>query len=315
MASWRPTRRSDAFDVALAAAAALTAAASLWVGTDEALFGDAADWPRVAGIAVVAAIVVPLAVRRRFPFAVLLVATAAYVPFAVMGVPEGNVVPVAYFIALYTAGAYGGARRDLVRAIGVAVICGIVVWSLIVHADDYDGAVSLTLVNGLTAATNVFYLAAAWWLGELDRTRRDREATLEAQAVTLRAAQAERARQAVHDEQVRIARELHDVIAHHVSVMGVQAGAARRVLSRTPEAVPELLGHIEQSSRQAVAELHQMLGLLRRDDEGGGGTDPQPTLRGLDGLVDQMREAGLAVETDVADDATAGLPPSVDLSA
>jgi signal transduction histidine kinase len=121
---------------------------------------------------------------------------------------------------------------------------------------------------------------------------------------------------------VRIARELHDVVAHHVSVMGVQAGAARRVLESRPEAVPELLGSIETSSRQAVGELQRMLGLLRadadRDDPAGredrAGAGPQPTIAQLDALVGQMNEAGLVVSASV-EGGTEGLPAAVDLSA
>jgi signal transduction histidine kinase len=121
---------------------------------------------------------------------------------------------------------------------------------------------------------------------------------------------------------VRIARELHDVVAHHVSVMGVQAGAARRVLESRPEAVPELLGSIETSSRQAVGELQRMLGLLRadadRDDparrEDRAGAGPQPTIAQLDALVGQMNEAGLVVSATV-EGGIEGLPAAVDLSA
>ncbi len=265
------------------------------------------------------------------------VITTAFVPLTVLEVPELNATVVALFIALYTAGAYGLRRRDLVRGAAVATIVALVLWSLATRSDGYEGTVSLALVNALTAFQNIFYLAAAWFLGDLVRNRRWREATLVRQADELRAAQADEAARAVLDERVRIARELHDVVAHHVSVMGVQAGAARRVLTSRPEEVPALLASVEESSRQAVGELGQMLGLLRRADGGDGGpgghrvgdgpdtgvggraqvSGPQPTLAGLDTLVAQMREAGLEVATDVdRPDLTAdNLPPAVALSA
>ena len=309
---WHPTRRSDAFDLMLAAVLALGAAVSLVIAADEAVYGESARYDRLVAAVCVAGVVLPIAVRRRFPSQALVVASIAYIPLILAEVPEYAVAPNAYFILFYTTGAYGGPRRNRARALGVVVIFALVAWGLHETAEDYPGEVSLTLVNFMTTSANVFYLAAAWMLGDLVRTRRAREATLEAQADELRAVQAERAARAVRDERVRIARELHDVVAHHVSVMGVQAGAARHVMRARPEAVPELLATIESSSRQAVAELQQMLGLLREDDTPG--TDPQPTLAGLDQLVDQMRDAGLEVRADL--DGTVGtLPPGVDLSA
>lgn len=311
--TWRPTRRTDAFDLALAALLLAGGYLSLYIGTDESLTGELADYPRVAGVLALTGVVAPLAVRRRAPSVVLAATTVAYVPFTLLQLPEYTVASVAYFVALYSAGAYGGRRRNLARVAGAAIILALVVWVLADGQHDYPGDISLTLVNVFTAGANVFYLAGAWVLGDLVRARRQREVTLVAQAETLHAMQAERSRQAVRDEQVRIARELHDVVAHHVSVMGVQAGAARHVLGDRPAAVPGLLAQIEESSRQAVAELARMLALLRRDDEAGG-TDPQPTLARIDALAEQMRDAGLAVTTDVSG-TTAGLPAGVELSA
>jgi signal transduction histidine kinase len=117
----------------------------------------------------------------------------------------------------------------------------------------------------------------------------------------------------VLDERVRIARELHDVVAHHVSVMGVQAGAARRVMERQPEKAQEALSMIESSSRQAVAELHRLLGFLRRDSQTDG-LAPQPGLRQLDSLINEVREAGLEVRVEVEGEARP-LPSGVDTSA
>jgi signal transduction histidine kinase len=336
---WRPSRRTDTFDLALTAVLAAATWLSLHIGGDQALFGPMSDYWRPGGIALAVLCVAPLAVRRRFPLAVLTVMTAAFVPLRVVEVPEVTVSPITLFIALYTAGAYGRRHRETVRGASVAVIVALVLWSLATRSDGYEGTVSLTLVNALAAFQNIFYLVAACFLGDLVRNRREREATLVRQADELRAVQADEAARAVLDERVRIARELHDVVAHHVSVMGVQAGAARRVLDRRPEEVPHLLASIEESSRQAVRELAQMLGLLRRadaagtdgDDGGRGSTagydddrpgagprvsDPQPTLDRLDALAAQMRDAGLDVVTDLdgTELAAGSLPPAVSLS-
>jgi signal transduction histidine kinase len=123
----------------------------------------------------------------------------------------------------------------------------------------------------------------------------------------------ENARRAVFDERVRIARELHDVVAHHVSMMGVQAGAARVVIGRDPVKAKEALGAIERSSREAVLELHRLLGFLRQagdpDDLG-----PQPGLAQLPSLASTMSESELTVEISVQGEQRP-LPPTVDVSA
>ena len=115
------------------------------------------------------------------------------------------------------------------------------------------------------------------------------------------------------EERVRIARELHDVVAHHVSVMGVQAAGARRVMDRDPERAAEALSSIEHSSRRAVAELHRLLGFLRR----AGDSDelaPQPSLAQLGDLVDDAHEADLTVRLTISGDARP-LSPTLEVSA
>jgi signal transduction histidine kinase len=124
---------------------------------------------------------------------------------------------------------------------------------------------------------------------------------------------AENARRAVFEERVGIARELHDVVAHHVSMMGVQAGAARVVLDRDPQGTKEALALIESSSRQAVLELHRLLGFLRREgDSDHGGS--QPGLVRLDDLVAAMRGSQLAVSVRIEGRQRA-LAPMLDASA
>jgi signal transduction histidine kinase len=101
---------------------------------------------------------------------------------------------------------------------------------------------------------------------------------------------------AVSDERRRIARELHDVVAHSVSVMVVQSGAARRVLDAEPDHAVAALAEVERSGRQALSELRRLLGLMRDGDESAAVREPQPTLAGLDDLVERARDAGLPVE-------------------
>ncbi|MDX6657085.1 MAG: hypothetical protein QOH62_1878, partial [Solirubrobacteraceae bacterium] len=118
---------------------------------------------------------------------------------------------------------------------------------------------------------------------------------------------------AVGDERRRIARELHDVVAHSVSVMVVQSGAARRVLDREPDEAVQALAEVERSGRQALSELRRLLGLMRDGDEQAA-REPQPTLAGLDDLVRRARDAGLPVELR-QEGAPFPLPMGCDLAA
>ena len=124
----------------------------------------------------------------------------------------------------------------------------------------------------------------------------------------------QQARLAVAEERVRIARELHDVVAHHVSVMGIQAAAARQVLPRRPEDAVAALTSVEAAGRQAMGELHQLVGLLRHDGTDSCDRMPQPGLRQLPVLVTGMRQAGLAVDLQIKGHQWM-LPPALELSA
>jgi signal transduction histidine kinase len=121
------------------------------------------------------------------------------------------------------------------------------------------------------------------------------------------------ARRAVLEERVRIARELHDVVAHHVSVMGVQAGVARRLFDRDPAEAVAAIGSVETASRQAIADLQQLVGVLRRQGDGDD-LAPQPSLQRLPELVEHMRQTGLPVELTVKGH-QGPLPAGVELSA
>jgi signal transduction histidine kinase len=145
------------------------------------------------------------------------------------------------------------------------------------------------------------------------RERSQRAGELEHRATRLVHEQEERAAAAVSEERARIARELHDVVAHSVSVIAVQTGSMRRRLRHERPAEARELSAMEQTARQARAEMRRMLGLLRSDYEAGE-LAPQPGLGEVGRLVEQTREAGLAVELRVAG-AERPLPPGVDLAA
>jgi signal transduction histidine kinase len=265
--------------------------------------------PTPVWVALTVALVGPLAWRRSHPLAVLTLVTVVFFPYRLVDVPDLTVSVVVWWLALYSAGAYGRGRwRTRARVVNVAAALGFLTWRLLAVAEGPGllRAVFLVLFN-------VAFVTAAWTFGDVVAERRAHEAALVERAVQLEREREERARRAVFDERVRIARELHDVVAHHVSVMGVQAGAARRVMDRRPDEAVRALASIEQTSRQAIGELHRVLGFLRREGEPDD-LAPQPRLDQLEALVRDFSATGLGVRL-VRDGSPGDLPGTVQVSA
>jgi signal transduction histidine kinase len=259
-------------------------------------------------------VILPLIVRRRYPQGVLLFMTVAVIIFREFKIPESDFIKYALLLAFFNAGAYGNRHdRNWVRGLSFVLIIGFMVYTIFFQQLGSDLPARTILFQVSIVLLNIFLFVAAWWIGEVFRTREQREQELKEQTLQLAKERDENARRAVMDERVRIARELHDVVAHHVSVMGIQAGAARRILKQQPEKANEVLSQIEGSSRQAVAELQRLLGFLREENH----IDdiaPQPSLKQLDFLVNQMRLTGLTI-TVHKEGTEKPLPPGVDLSA
>jgi len=157
-----------------------------------------------------------------------------------------------------------------------------------------------------------FILGGPWLAGVMVRLRRERERSLTLRTVELERDQEERARAAVAEERQRIARELHDVVAHAISVVVVQARGGRKVLDRDPEAARTAFDSIERTGEQALGEMRRLLGMLRDDDEERSRA-PQPSLERLDALAEEMRASGMPVELEIEGEAN-GIPPGVDVS-
>jgi len=264
-------------------------------------------WAAVAGVS---AMTIPLAFRRRAPLVVLLVSTAGFVELGfVLSERETTVTLSAYCLAVYSAAAQGRpGRRNWACAIGLVAVTAIAV------RDVSDAPPDLPLLARLSeVGVTVALVAAIWALGSALGSGRRRAQQLQQRTFELEREREDNARRAVFDERVRIARELHDVVAHHVSMMGVQAGAARVVLARDPVKATAALSAIEASSRQAVTELHQLLGFLRQagDDDD---TNPRPSLGQLPRLVASMGDSDLTVQVRVEGDVRP-LPATVELSA
>ncbi|RJK94350.1 sensor histidine kinase [Vallicoccus soli] len=320
---WRrpgPTRAEQRADVILGLLVAAGGQVSLELARSTGVeFGP---YPSTAEqTAWVLAVCLPLCVRRRAPLTVLAVVATVFIALQARYVPEGTMTSVALFSALYTAGAWARDRRAGL-ATRVVVVVAMFCWFGIALSQTAWAEASLDLsgeqrgaLPPLTASVayglllNVAYFSAAWVFGDAAWRSARQRAELTAVADELRATRERSERRAVLEERLRIARELHDVVAHHVSVMGVQAGAARRVLDRDPERARETIGLIERSSRAAVEEMRRLLGVLRSE----GGVEPAPGLERLPDLV--ARSAG-AVDVELAVvGAPRPVPPSVSVSA
>ena len=243
----------------------------------------------------------PLLWRKRYPIAVLaLVFVGGLIDVAAVSPHQGGFEPfVAEIVAFYSVGAHESERRS-VAAYVITLVVGLVP-AAILHST--AGSVGAVLV----------WTFAAWLVGRIIRSWRTRAAALEQANRELEQQRELQAEAAVAVERGRIARELHDVIAHNVSMIVVQAGAAARVLEGAQPHVRTALEAIETTGRDTVDEMRRLLGVLR-DDGDGALLSPQPGLADLEQLVANVREAGLPVEVRVEGDVSP-LPPALDLTA
>ncbi len=301
--------------LSFAAAALVSLSATFELVRQDPSFEVPAKAPLVAGLL---AVTLPLALRRRYPLTVAAVVIVAFVAGRVLLEPsqpflptwEATVTVWACWLALYSAVVHR--RRSRLTTVVLAALTAVILAEVV--RELYGGALEgLPLMRGFQLVYNVVVLALPLILGAAVRRSRERERQLAAQAVELQREREENARRAVLEERVRIARELHDVVAHHVSLMGVQAGAARRVMGRRPDKAEEVLASIEASSRHAVVELHRLLGFLRRAGQAEELT-PQPDLGRLDELVAQAGGGDLSVELSVEGEPRP-LPHTLELSA
>ncbi len=249
-------------------------------------------------------VTVPLALRRRTPALVAVVVAAAFVAGQLAGMPENLVSQISPFIALYSVGAWETSRRRSV-VVRAGLVAGITAW-LLVALPCRAGSPAATAaglshpaLQVLTVGINVLYLAAVIGFGETAHRSARRLAALQRRTQELSAERERSAAQAVVLERVRIARELHDVAAHHVSVIAIQAGAARRVLRRDPEQAAVALTAVENNARSAVDELHQTLRALRHPEpanEAAPAPSEAASIRGvgqIPELVDASERAGV----------------------
>lgn len=249
------------------------------------------------------AVTLPLVLRVRFPLAVVLVEVAGVIAVNALASANPSFEPfAAMVIAVYSLGAHTDGRR---ARLGVVLLVLLGLAAVTSSAATGHGVIGL-LSPG-------FWLLAAWVVGRIIRSWRRRTLDLEGLTRELEAQRELQAEAAVAVERGRIARELHDVVAHNVSMIVVQAGAAARVLEGAQPHVREALEAIETAGRDTVDEMRRLLGVLREDRDDAL-LAPQPGLANLEQLLTNVREAGLPVELRV-EGAAKPLPPALDLTA
>jgi signal transduction histidine kinase len=247
------------------------------------------------GVPLAFGLAVPVVFRRKYPIAAYATAVAAGGLQVALGIRPA-VTDVAILILLYTLAAYTP-RRVSVGGLAVCLLgsaVGVVRWWITFGTH--------TVLDWLMVGAILFAGPAllAWVLGDSMRYRRAYYASLEGRAARAEAERDAQARIATAAERARIARELHDVIAHNVSVMVVQADGASYALGTDPDRAREALAAISATGRQALAEMRRLLGVLRREeDDGGSERAPQPGIGELGELLDQARGAGLPVSFTV----------------
>jgi signal transduction histidine kinase len=290
--------------VDLIVAGAITVIAQLETWTDEALD------PRPVFAAAALAVTLPLVWRRAAPLPVLI---GMFVPLYAVAATEnrfdGAYIMLALIAAFTAVGSFSPDRRQatLGLAVGLALLGVLFALEAVTAAtgDDATPVGDFVFVGGI--------VSAFWALAIALRERSQHAEALENRAERLEREREERARQAVAEERARIARELHDVVAHSVSVIAVQTGSIRRRLRHERPDEAEELEATERTARQALGELRRMLGLLRADDEDLA-LAPQPGIDDIGELVERSGGAGVTVALRVEGEARA-LAPGVDLAA
>lgn len=276
-------RRGYLADLLLAVALTIAQSMAFGLGSNPLWPGSAVTLVAWTGLSMT-----PIALRRWRPLVGIAVMLGYLLLAAVLPqrLPDMGAAPV---VLTYTMAAY--------RPLGTAAMASTVIWlpvlASITTVVSGDGIREVP--RGYSLVLNGMIALASFFLGRTKWNRRAYVAALEDRAHTAEATQRARTEQAVADERRRIARELHDVVAHNVSVMGVLATGCRRTLAKDPATADEALAAIEQTGRTVLRELRRLLDVLRPDQDEGDELTPQPGVSGLTNLVEQVRDAGLPV--------------------
>ncbi|MFJ9408466.1 sensor histidine kinase [Streptomyces sp. NPDC101393] len=245
-----------------------------------------------------------LVLRRRLPRTVLAATGALTIVELAVGTSDPRApVAASAVIALFTLASR--TDRPTTWRIGAVTIVVLTAAAMLSSSRPWYAQENLGIIawTGMAAAA-----------GDAVRSRRAYISAIQERAERAERTREEEARRRVAEERMRIARELHDVVAHHIALVNVQAGVASHVMDNRPDQAKQALAHVREASRSALEELRTTVGLLRHSDDPGAPTEPAPGLGDLDQLVDGFVRAGLPVDLD-APRTPVALPASVDLTA
>ncbi len=224
----------------------------------------------------------PIALRRRYPVTVMAVIAVALAVATTLG---HSLAPAPLLaIPLYTLATSYSRRTSLAALIGVEISISV---ALLVAAAYHRATGDITF--------NVFLALATWFVGDSIRTRRAYREGLAHQNAERQRLEIERARQQIIDERLSIARELHDILAHSLSVIAIQSGVGRHVMDQQPDEARRALVEVEKTSRSALDELRHVIAVLRRAEDSPA-HEPAPTLADLDELTSRLRATGMTID-------------------
>lgn len=304
----RLSRRDQLVDIAISGALTAPVLFQIWHGPITQIGDGPISGPKAALVLIGLGATIPLAIRRRWPLIAVTIITADGVLQPVFGMKQfGSSVLnlfeifLAFMLVVYSTAANTTGRRTW---IGGGIIVAILLF----------GGLPAMMNGSFSSLFGTYvFCGVAWVVGKTIQHRNELSRRLADRAATLEQTRDAEVQQAVSDERSRMARELHDVVSHSVSLMTLQAGAARQALDVHPQRARQQLLGIESTGREAMVEMRRLLGLLR-DAPDEPALEPQPSLLHLDLLAERMKEAGLPIALSM-DDIPASMPRGVDLTA
>jgi signal transduction histidine kinase len=294
------TETNVGFDALIAVGLAVLSLVTLW------FFNDALDnyttEPNWFASALILVQTLPLTLRRKYPTPVLAIVAVGFIVERLIDYPSTESTFAVAF-ALHAVGSDLMPRRTSM-IVGWSAVVGLTAFTALGVAVGQVPVITVIIMGALTSA--------AFLLGREVHTRRSYQLTLEKRTERLLAEREARAREAVLEERTRIARELHDVVAHEMTVMTIQAAAGQRVFETSPDESKRALAAIEQAGHEGLTEMRRLIHFLR--DSTASATSPQPGVARVPDLAAQMVEAGLPVALTISGDVIP-LPPGLDLNA